>query len=435
MARKKQNRKLTKKKGRRYQRGGSMYQDNTVQAAGQGGKGSTSNIVFQESDPAILKAKLEAMEEEKARLREVGETTAQELKAEESQSKVDIQNAADKVGSKAEGIAGLAGEGVNIADEFGAFDNLKEKGKEAEKARLEKFADKNDLLTVAGAASKNDALIAEFGKDVFTKTQTPEMMSKINNFRNFGSQAGLADDVYTGANLGTEVTGLTSGVGDYGMGSLGTSAPPPIPSAPVGVTPPPTIITDTTGTVSKSVANIGGNELAKQAGRFGAEGVGTGIGKFASSGAGLGTIATLAGKGIEMASNDKDPTTLNFGEGSGKAIAGAGAGMGLAATAGALYGSSLGPVGTAVGAVGGAIYGLGKGLIERKKARAEKAKFEREKKEKIDKYNKELMGNYSSQMARVKAGELEQKTYSGYDLGRNLTYQLGGRMQPLMKYV
>jgi hypothetical protein len=37
--------------------------------------------------------------------------------------------------------------------------------------------------------------------------------------------------------------------------------------------------------------------------------------------------------------------------------------------------------------------------------------------------------------ATVRAGELEQKTYSGYDMGRNVVAKTGGRMQPLMKYV
>ena len=31
-----------------------------------------------------------------------------------------------------------------------------------------------------------------------------------------------------------------------------------------------------------------------------------------------------------------------------------------------------------------------------------------------------------SQLALARAGEMEQKTYSGYDLGRNVTYALGG---------
>ena len=36
------------------------------------------------------------------------------------------------------------------------------------------------------------------------------------------------------------------------------------------------------------------------------------------------------------------------------------------------------------------------------------------------------MTDFSSQKARVDAGKMAQKTYSGYDLGRNVVAQRGG---------
>ena len=86
----------------------------------------------------------------------------------------------------------------------------------------------------------------------------------------------------------------------------------------------------------------------------------------------------------------------------------------------------LGPVGTAVGAIGGAIYGAGKQFIGTRKAKKEKQKLDAIKKNKIEEYNAQLEDQMGSQLARARSGEIEQKTYSGYDLGRNVTYALGG---------
>jgi len=140
----------------------------------------------------------------------------------------------------------------------------------------------------------------------------------------------------------------------------------------------------------------------------------------------IGQVASLAGQGIDMLSDDKDATTMNFGETSGKTLAGIGQGIGAASSAAALMGTSLGPIGTAVGAVGGALYGVGKGLVQRKKARKEKARMDSERHQMIQDHNRKLTETVGSQMAQARAGELEQKTYSGYDLGRNITARYGG---------
>ena len=50
----------------------------------------------------------------------------------------------------------------------------------------------------------------------------------------------------------------------------------------------------------------------------------------------------------------------------------------------------------------------------------------KKKKVKVDKYNTELTQNFGSQMARVNAGKMKQKNYSGYDLGQNVVARRGG---------
>lgn len=417
--------------------GGGQYQDNTVAAAGQGGKGTTSSIVFQESDPAVLQAKIQAMQEEKERLRAEGDQAAgtiQELKATGEQAAVD---AAANVGAKAEAIGGLGSEALNLADEAGAFEKIQERGKLRDEARIESaVTSAGQGMSTAMADKANQQLIEKFGPDVFSKTHSADELVKIKNFQNWGTtegMSGLTPDM-TGGGTAIDLTGTSAQTPSYSWNPSGggaPSAPTPIPGSENVIE-----IANQPGSVVESVGTVGGNQAAASAaGRFAAEGVGTGVGKWATSGAGLGTLASLAGTGVKMLSDDDDATTMNFGEGAGAALAGAGTGMGAAATAGALYGSSLGPVGTAVGAGLGAIYGLGKGIYQRNKARKAKRKYEQKVKARKDKFNKELMSRYGAHAAATRGAEMAQKTYSGYDLGRNVTYRLGGRMEPLMKYI
>ena len=234
---------------------------------------------------------------------------------------------------------------------------------------------------------------------------------------------------------GTEIAlNSTSG----GSSSLLTSFQPPPPVMPTApVMPPPGVVPPTPAV--NAVANTGttvGAEIGKTAVKEGTSklaGVGgagaagtTGLAKFATSGAGLGTIASLAGMGISKLSDDGDPTKSNFGEYSGSILSSAGTGAGI--------GSLLGPVGTAVGAGIGALYGAGKQFFGTRKAKREERRLARAKKKKVDKYNKELVTNLASANAQARAGEIEQKTYSGYDLGRNVVARYGGNRLQMPKY-
>jgi hypothetical protein len=159
----------------------------------------------------------------------------------------------------------------------------------------------------------------------------------------------------------------------------------------------------------------------------GAAGVGTGLAKFATSGAGIGTIASLAGMGVTALANDKDPTTMNTGEGIGAGLAGAGTGIGAVVTAGALMGSAVPVLGTAIGAAAGAIYGVGKAIFARNKARKAKRKMEEEITANKNKYNKELGENYAQQKGMLIGAQARMKEQSGYDVGNVSVARFGGQ--------
>ena len=165
---------------------------------------------------------------------------------------------------------------------------------------------------------------------------------------------------------------------------------------------------------------------AMSSGQAGAQALGTGLQSFATSGAGLGTIAALAGKGISKLSDDGDATKSNVGEYSGSILGSAGSG--------AAMGSMLGPVGTLVGGIGGALYGAGKQFFGTKAAKKEKQKLERDRQVKIDNFSNELTKDVAMQRGQVRAGNLKQKTYSGYDLGRNVIAQMGGMRMGTPRY-
>lgn len=158
--------------------------------------------------------------------------------------------------------------------------------------------------------------------------------------------------------------------------------------------------------------------------------LGAGLKSFAGSGAGIGLIGAGLGYGVKKLFGDKDPTTANFGDVAGSALSAAGTGASI--------GSFLGPVGTVAGGIIGGIYGGAKAFFSARKARRAKRKAEREYKAKVrkavTKANKETMKGFGSQLAGVRAGETRQKTYSGYDLGRNVVARMGGMKMGMPRY-
>ena len=179
--------------------------------------------------------------------------------------------------------------------------------------------------------------------------------------------------------------------------------------------------------------------LAAKATKLGVEGAGAAASTkalalaakaFLTSGAGIGLIGAGLGYGVKSLWGDKDPTTATTADIAAGALSGAGTG--------ASFGSFLGPVGTAVGGVLGGIYGGAKTFFSARKARKAKEKAEREYKAKVTKAvkkaNKATMKGFGSQLSAVRAGETAQKTYSGYDLGRNVVAQMGGIRLGMPRY-
>ena len=340
------------KKKKKYAAGG-MYGDNTVSAAGQ--VGNTSSIVFEESDPAVLQAKIEAMKQEQERVKLQSDNQVEEIKQDQEEGEASVENAAQDVNTKAESYAKTGASILDMTDQ--ATDGKLMSGELFGKSAAEKFA-----------ASNPDPL----GIRSSSKLLSGKPLS-LNSFS-------------------TPSPGLSLQSTKTGTGLMNTGA---------GV---------------------------------GAAGVGSGATKFLTSGAGIGTVASLAGMGVSALADDGDATKLNFGEGTGATLSGIGTGIGAAALAGTVMGSAVPLVGNLIGAGVGAIYGLGKALIGRNKARKAKKEYEAKIKEKKDKYNKELVSKVTNQASNVRAAETQSKTYSGYDLGSNVTYKTGGMMKPLMKY-
>ena len=52
----------------------------------------------------------------------------------------------------------------------------------------------------------------------------------------------------------------------------------------------------------------------------------------------------------------------------------------------------------------------------------------------VGKANVQTMKGFGSQLAGVRAGETRQKTYSGYDLGRNVVARMGGMKMGMPRY-
>ena len=375
-----------------------MYTDNTVQSAGQGGKGTTANIVFDESNPAVLQSKLQQLEETKNQAIESSTEMAHTIEQQAETDRQEVLQAEAESNQK-----------------FQTGENIAKQG-------MDTYKKSKDLMSeLAASKAKNEAAARaaksiagkEFGN--VARRESAEEVSKI-----------LSKEV---AGKGTEIAlSNTSGGSSSLMGAF--SAPTPTPPIP-GIVPPAPAVNAVTNAGTTAASEIGKTAVKEGASKFaGVGGTGaagtSGLAKFATSGAGIGTIGALVGTGVSMLSDDGDPTKSNVGEYSGSILSSAGTG--------ASVGSLLGPVGTAVGAGVGAIYGAAKQFFGTRKAKREQRKADKERMARVGKYNKEVSQNLASANMQARAGEIEQKTYSGYDLGRNVVAQLGGMRMGIPRY-
>ena len=360
---------------------GGMYADNTVAAAGQGNAGSTANIVYQESDPRLQEERISAMEQEKEALTREAESTEQELKQQEEMDKVAVQQAGAQVGQKAEQIAGYAKTGIEQGTKFlqrRAQQQLQQQG-----------------LKWAGSQAAGSAL----------KSEVSSMLAQ-----------------QATKQAGKEITGELVGFGAKdALSAFGQQAVPELVETGVQ-------------TVGKEVAKEVGKEALKETGKaVGKESIKSAVGSSVNPNA-IAMAASLVGNIGGAFVDDQDETTWTAKEASFDILGDAGEYAGY----GAMLGSVIPGVGNAVGAAAGALIGTGKaiwtGLAGRKKARKEEARLEAKRKEKIQKDNTQLRKRYGAQLARMRAGETQQKTYSGYDLGRNVIAQMGGMRMGMPRY-
>ena len=395
---------------RKYQPGG-MYADNTVTSAGQGVANSTAMTTFEESDPGIQAARVADMENKVSAAQDEAANTAQEMEQREEADKVAVEQKAAEVGQVEEKVKGYATQALEAKDAAkkgqGVVKDfmLKRAGKRASKEAAKKMA--------ADAAKRKALGLA--AKDVTTEgiKKSGEEVSKL-----------LAD---TAVDQGKEI--VLDKVQDQGFKSFmnfGTDQASKFAIKEGGEE----LAKQGVKEIGKEVVKEGAETLGKEAVKeIGKEGAKTGLKKLAESSVNpnpYATAANIIGKGISMASDDQDATRWNAGEVTGDVLSSAGEYAGY----GAMLGSVVPGVGNVVGAVGGAIVGAGKaavqGLVRRKKARKEKAKLEEQRVRDVKKSNKELMENVQQARGMARAGEIKQKTYSGYDLGRNVTYGMGG---------
>jgi hypothetical protein len=385
-----------------YQGGGlaatPMYGSNTIP-----GSPETASITYQEAD----KARLKALEEE---LKEAQESTKFQDEAEAEIAKQQATMAGIEKGASTVGRA-LTGDelkneaGETLGDRLG-LDKILQTGpdrflSQTERATKALKAGKTDkFLRIADRANKGVDKFTSVGQDALGKglslTQTPA-----SSGLNFATNLTPPPSILPTSSLPSSLTSFsTPTLTTTPLSQLGTTASTSLANPALGQQGANLLNTGATAGASASKGLIGG--------------IGPG---------GVGAIASIAGEGIKMASDDQDATTMNVGETIGSGLSGVGTGIGAAMTTAALMGSSLGPLGTAAGAIGGALYGLGKGLISRGKARKEEAKAEKKQEAEVAKV-----------AAKQRLEALKSKEYSGYDFGSDIRqsggyYQMGGGVQ------
>ena len=154
--------------------------------------------------------------------------------------------------------------------------------------------------------------------------------------------------------------------------------------------------------------------------------VGAALGSLAKNPNVYAAAAQYGGKAIRKWQDDSDATTWTTGEATGDILGKAGE----YASYGSMLGSVVPGVGNVLGAGIGAVIGAGvgtyKGIKGRTEARLEKDINRTKRLHKVNKYNREITSDLLAAKTRARTGEMKQKMYSGYDLGRNVVAKYGG---------
>jgi len=372
----------------RYQVGG-MYADNTVASAGQGNVGNTSTVVYQESDPRLQQERISALESERKLLSQETEQMAQEIEQEAELDEAKIEQAGLEATQSVEQAGAITSSALEGAKSLGLIGEQKSAGQSVKEAVGAFKAVRAANQARAGfQAAKTGFNLAQSGNTALTLAKSSANVAKIGQQ---GLQTGKT--LQQGFQLGKTATGIGGTATQFG----GTAA-------------------NLSGTAASGTSALGaaGSALSN-------------VNVYAAA-------ANLAGKGIKRLSDDDDATTWTAGEATGDILGTAGEYAGYGAMLGSVIPGVGNLVGAGVGAVIGAGVGVYKGLTGRKKARKEEAKIKAERQEKVDEFNQKRLGRFGAQLARVRAGEVKQKTYSGYDLGRNVIAQMGGMRMGIPRY-
>ena len=376
----------------RYQAGG-MYGSNTVSSAGQGNPTSTANIVYAESNPAILEAKLEAQKEEEKELMRQSSEMATKVEEMDQQAEIDMQTTADNIKAKDQATSSTIKSGLELGKQAGLID--KDAGSLGVKDAIKEFKNVRAANQAAKAAeafqtAKTTMSGIKTAQNVKTGFDLAKSTANVSNIAKQGLQTGKT--LQQGFQLGKTATGVGGTATQFG----GTAA-------------------NLSSTASTGSA------------------VGSGLSALNNANV-YALAANYAGKGIKSIYDDDDATTWTAGEATGDTLSKAGEYAGY----GAMLGSVVPGVGNALGAGVGAIIGTGvgiyQGLTGRKKARKQEAKAEEARNKKVGKYNKDLTSRFLAQQSNVQAARLKQKQYSGYDLGKNVVAQLGGMRMGMPRY-
>tara|TARA_R110002074_G_scaffold86674_4_gene191316 strand:+ start:896 stop:1855 length:960 start_codon:yes stop_codon:yes gene_type:complete len=181
-----------------------------------------------------------------------------------------------------------------------------------------------------------------------------------------------------------------------------------------------------TKAIARGSLKRGAKLAAKAAGKETLKKTAINSAKTGTKAAGLlstGSLMSIGGQVISGLSNDNDATKWNAGEVTGDIMSSAGTG--------AMLGSVIPGVGNLIGGVVGGLYGLGKGLFGRRKARRQAAELKSAQASRTKKHNEMLNNSLTTAKSNARAGEIQQKTYSGYDMGTNISAKYGG----MKKYI
>ena len=404
MKNKKQKRKY-KSRYKKYVAGG-MYADNTVAAAGQGSPGTTANIVFDQSNPQILGQNLNYLDEIKNKTNLENEKIVSDIEQEDEQAEIDIENASLESQQQTDAIGSTIGAGLEAGKQTGLIDKK------------------------AGSLGIGDAINAY--KNV---KHAKNMVKGVKGF----NQAKTAFDVGQRVKMGEDAYKMSQGLQNVKKSTDAFKA-----STEAMKTGKMTMQGFKTADELRQASTFGGTTLkgaelgmtigkdgtmaATQATQAAATGsaIGSAVGSLAKNPNVYALAAQYGGNLIKKGADDKDATTWNRGEAIGDILGTAGKYAGYGATLGTIVPGVGNLVGAGVGAVIGAGVGTYQGLAGRGKARREESIYKEERQRKVDAHNTDITSNLLTANAKVRAGEMEQKTYSGYDLGRNVVAKYGG---------